>query len=382
MNTKLGRNDRCWCGSGKKYKRCHLDREAQQPLEKQEVLHRFYRTYQEGACLHPNAGTATCAGKTVKAHTIQRNGGLNRIASQGHVYSVLKHGRMFSESRRDPNSKPNRVGIREASTFTGFCALHDNELFAPIEKQPFCRSSKQIALLGYRAICHELYMKDRDLACSDIRRDSDKGKPLGYQQVTQRDNYLRDLGIGKAIKEIDLLKSRYDEVLLEESFDTLGYYVVEFGKAPEVMCSAIHQSTHDFSGNRIHQLGRLGVPADWLTFSLTATDDGGVAVFSWLSDHRKSETVMRTFHEIPDADVPHAIIRFTFEFFENTYFSPEWWDGLKCQVQASLKERQFRDIKGLHGRTDFPRPDECLLDDEIRTVNWPVISRLTSIKDT
>ncbi len=22
---KLGRNDPCWCGSGKKYKRCHLE---------------------------------------------------------------------------------------------------------------------------------------------------------------------------------------------------------------------------------------------------------------------------------------------------------------------------------------------------------------------
>jgi len=25
---KLGRNDPCWCGSGKKYKRCHLDSDA------------------------------------------------------------------------------------------------------------------------------------------------------------------------------------------------------------------------------------------------------------------------------------------------------------------------------------------------------------------
>jgi uncharacterized protein YecA (UPF0149 family) len=24
----LGRNDICWCGSGKKYKRCHLDSDA------------------------------------------------------------------------------------------------------------------------------------------------------------------------------------------------------------------------------------------------------------------------------------------------------------------------------------------------------------------
>ncbi len=26
----LGRNDICWCGSGKKYKRCHLDKDAYQ----------------------------------------------------------------------------------------------------------------------------------------------------------------------------------------------------------------------------------------------------------------------------------------------------------------------------------------------------------------
>jgi hypothetical protein len=26
--AELGRNDLCWCGSGKKYKRCHLDSDA------------------------------------------------------------------------------------------------------------------------------------------------------------------------------------------------------------------------------------------------------------------------------------------------------------------------------------------------------------------
>ena len=34
MSTKLGRNDPCWCGSGKKYKRCHWreDKEKQAAL--------------------------------------------------------------------------------------------------------------------------------------------------------------------------------------------------------------------------------------------------------------------------------------------------------------------------------------------------------------
>ena len=26
---KLGRNDPCWCGSGKKYKKCHMESDAQ-----------------------------------------------------------------------------------------------------------------------------------------------------------------------------------------------------------------------------------------------------------------------------------------------------------------------------------------------------------------
>jgi hypothetical protein len=27
-DVKLGRNDTCWCGSGKKYKHCHLEVDA------------------------------------------------------------------------------------------------------------------------------------------------------------------------------------------------------------------------------------------------------------------------------------------------------------------------------------------------------------------
>ncbi|HFT8046801.1 TPA: SEC-C metal-binding domain-containing protein [Klebsiella pneumoniae] len=27
--AKIGRNDSCWCGSGKKYKKCHLGREKE-----------------------------------------------------------------------------------------------------------------------------------------------------------------------------------------------------------------------------------------------------------------------------------------------------------------------------------------------------------------
>ncbi|KYI87095.1 hypothetical protein AIZ14_16310, partial [Salmonella enterica subsp. enterica serovar Typhimurium] len=36
--VKLGRNDKCWCKSGLKYKKCHLDRDREMPVSKAEAL--------------------------------------------------------------------------------------------------------------------------------------------------------------------------------------------------------------------------------------------------------------------------------------------------------------------------------------------------------
>ena len=371
---KLGRNDCCWCGSGKKYKRCHLNREVQEPLGVQDILDAFNNVYETGDCLHPKANSLSCRGKIVRAHTIQRNGGLNKIAREGHVYNALKHGRLFPVPQWTVGSNPNLVGIREASTFTGFCAKHDNELFAPLEKAPFVGTLEQIGLLGYRAICYELFMKQCDQTIATTQRELDKGTPVVVQRQIQEEIYLHQAGVSKAINELLGLKARYDQILQEGHFENLGYYTVKFNALPEVMCSAVAQATHDFSGNSLHQLGYLDTPASWLTFSLIATDDGGAAVFSWPADHATSEEVIRTLCSLSDEETPHAVVRFIFEFFENTYFSPEWWHTLEKPVQASLMKRQ------LSGPSmKFPRSDECLVDDGIRAVNWPLGYRLTSL---
>ena len=379
--ARLGRNDPCWCGSQKKFKKCHLNRHAQQSLGKQEILERFHSLYEEGNCLHPEAGPIICEGKIIKAHTIQRNGGLNRIARDGHVYSLLKDGRMFDESRWEPASGPNRIGVRQASTFTGFCSRHDNDLFAPLEKVPFDGSPLQVTLLGYRAICYELYMKERELAGSELRRESDREQPILAQVAMWEAHSIFESGVRKAIEELEVLKRLYDQVLFEERFDYFDYYVVQFGQSPEIMCNAIGQATHDFHGRRIHKLGNLTIRSNSLAFSLCATDEGGAAIFSWPTDHEKSRDAIRTLHQLPDAALPHAIIRFMFEFFENTYFSPDWWDNLEIPVQTLLKERQLRDLGDLWEGPKLPRPDDCLSDDGIRIVCWPVVSRVLSTNE-
>ena len=233
--------------------------------------------------------------------------------------------------------------------------------------------------MGYRAICYEFLMKEFNLNLDSFLRDFDRGLPVPFQRIHQEALSVRDSGVNKSIEELHSLKGHYEKMILGKDPAGLGYYVVKFDNTPEVMCSGITQVTHDFQGNKVAELGRLDVPANWLTFSLIATDDGGAAVFSWPDSHDESGKVLTTLNNLSDDEQPHAIIRFVFEFLENTYFSPAWWDGLKKQVQVRLKVRQLRDLTGLLGERDHPRPDDCLADDGVKCVDWPHIRRLTSI---
>jgi hypothetical protein len=36
-NSERGRNDLCWCGSGKKYKRCHMERDDHKKRMKRDA---------------------------------------------------------------------------------------------------------------------------------------------------------------------------------------------------------------------------------------------------------------------------------------------------------------------------------------------------------
>lgn len=145
MSSKFGRNEQCWCGSGKKYKFCHLKRDQEKPVSHQEIVQEFRKAFSKKYCLHPQANSSTCRGKIVQAHSIQRNGGLSLIARNGHVYRFF--GDYSTFVRTSGKIEAELIGLNTASTFTGFCDHHDDVTFAPLEKRPFQPTLEQIFLL-------------------------------------------------------------------------------------------------------------------------------------------------------------------------------------------------------------------------------------------
>ncbi|MFH0772273.1 MAG: SEC-C metal-binding domain-containing protein [Candidatus Omnitrophota bacterium] len=162
---KLGRNEPCWCSSGKKFKKCHYGKEHDAPPTPEELKRLLKETFDKSYCLYSEAESGKCIGKIVKAHTIQRNGGLSKIAQNNHVYRIIP------DSFRKPGMPRcilDSIGIKKASVFTGFCEYHDTQIFKPIEQFLFTGQQEQIFLLAYRPLCKEIFLKRNQFDLTEV----------------------------------------------------------------------------------------------------------------------------------------------------------------------------------------------------------------------
>jgi len=296
--VKFGRNDPCWCGSGKKYKRCHLNRAQAQPATIQEMISTTNKIFGKQYCLHPNAGAA-CNGGIIRAHTIQRNGGLSRIARQGHVYTFVPD--LITLIKTEGHGAPKLTGYKEATTFTGFCASHDNTTFAPIETHPFNSNEQHTFLLAYRAICKELYAKSAQLDLISYQQTLDRGHNPTEQLQIQAFFASLKIGVELGLKNLHAYKIPYDDALQRSDFSQAHYYVIRLANIPDFLCSGAILPEHDFQGRLLQSLSNAHV--DHITFSLVATEAGGAAVFSWLGDSPSGLKLVQSLDMLSDVDI-------------------------------------------------------------------------------
>lgn len=368
---KPRRNGPCWCGSGKKYKKCHLNRVQEAPVAPQEVISEVQKANTK-YCLHPLA-TEDCEGCIVRAHSIQRSGGLARIARDGHVYTVIP---TFGDLlRNDGQITPKLTGVMEATTFTGFCSKHDCTTFKPIESVPFIASHEQCFLLGYRALCRSLYAKKSQDKLLSLQRTLDRGKSEAEQVLYQHYIKAYSAGVGKGLEDLSIHKQEYDKSLLSNDFSRAKYYVIWFDSTPSVLCTGAASPEMDFAGRWVYgpdELGDLKRHCDVLCFTLIPTDVGGAAVFTWLGESEKCSQLADSVADLSDGEIPDAVLRFVFELFEDIAIAPSWWDGLSETHRHAFVRRVNAGV-GLR-----ESGVSCLCDDGIRIASMRVLGRSTN----
>lgn len=355
-NIKLGRNAPCWCHSGKKFKKCHLNREFEKPPSLEEIAKSFEDSKKK-ICVVPKEYHIKCSGKIINAHTVSKSSSLKKIAKDGHVYKILKN---VNESFLNSGSViPKLIGINKASTFTGFCQAHDRELFSPIENRKFVWEPEQIFLTAYRSLIYEWYAKYSVVSMEEFHRKIDAGKPLYAQIKIQREADLNFKGHKLALKELDLYKEKFEEILSGEDYSRINYIGFEFDNYLPIMGSGGFTPVFDLLNRKIQDLSKLDVPAQTLYYSSFSDGIRGMFCLAWLNGlGNVGEEFAKSINGFSNEQVGNVILNTLFVNSENIYLKPEWWDGLSndnknyllwalkdsMNPEAAVKNYRIKDI--------------------------------------
>ena len=221
----LGRNDKCWCGSNLKFKHCHKDREREQPISKGEVIQYEQNMSKREACYAPQELKLECT-NIIKAHTVSKSSGLSDIADNtNHVLGLKQNLVSFQKSKGKLRFE--KIGINKASTFRGFCAKHDKQLFSCFEDISFIGTQEQCTALTYRSVAKEIYAKENALEVAGFIKKMDQGKPLIFQINIQEHNFFYQLGLKAAINELYIIKNDVDSELLSRGTSSYNCLVIE-----------------------------------------------------------------------------------------------------------------------------------------------------------
>ena len=368
---RLSRNDPCWCGSGKKYKRCHLDRETQTPVQPWEADKKLRQAFATKECLAPTSWRNECHGGISRAHTVPKSGSLRRIARNGRVYSFLPPPSLEKRRENQGILVPELLGIHKASTFTGFCARHDSTIFAPLEQQKFYGTSEQCFLLGYRALAREFYTKRAATRLQGLYRDMDEGKTLAEQVQIQAMAQPLNIGLEAGARDTNYYKSIYDDILERRGFNTVRGYIIEFDTVPPVMCSGAVYPEQDFKGVELQDVTDLRNTPDLLCFTSFHGGERGVVTFSWLAESdRTCCAFIESLKAISDRLVTAALLRFFFTHCENVHMKPDWWESLPEETRNAVIERIAVSADPIKARLKA-----VLADDGVAYDPWPIVNR-------
>ena len=326
----MGRNERCWCRSGKKWKQCHAGRERESALPMSALASKFYQiAAQTEFCYHPSAPEG-CSKGIIRAHTIQKRTGLDNIAENGHVLSA-RDGKTGA-SRLDLEL----IGINKASTFRGFCSKHDSDTFRGAENRIDIDKSSAF-LLSYRALCYETYMKTVAVKTLEFLRDHmDRGKQFEAQaEVQERLSYhIHTTRLGEF--EHERLKNFWDAVLNDGGGSEFQWFAIAFEGTIPLVASGTFFPERDFEGKLLQPINAPIGSLALLAFNILPFAGKTFAVFGWLDGKSQNLSFIRSLHQIPHASLASSIVQFAFDTSDNLFVSPTWWKTLVDQPKRFL----------------------------------------------
>ncbi|MCF3194863.1 hypothetical protein [Pseudomonas bubulae] len=293
-------------------------------------LEAIKRQGSKGRCLHFDTGER-CK-EIISAHSIQRMGQLQHIAEDGHVYRM--NGDISTLRKTNGTPVPKRIGIGKASTFLGFCKVHDNALFEPIDNFPLRPTAEQIALYAHRSLCRECFVKENAM---QVLKETIASSNLDDSIREFMSAMLHGTALG--VKGLQYHKNYYDGALRNESFDEFRYISFFSESRCSLQLSGLLYPEFDYLGRTLNDLSDWSSPPGLLTAFTAPTDTGWSFTFAW---HSSSDSTCVPFIQsliecVARGDkLEDLLLRFSISTCENHAIRISWWDGLPESGKQAL----------------------------------------------
>lgn len=314
---KLGRNEKCFCGSGKKYKKCCLgkvdDKEFLQPAKFLENYKNVRKDSRIKQCLYYDH--TNCSERIIGAHSIQNNKILKKISTKGEVY-------MPCPKNDNPFEFMPKWGRKQATVFTGFCGYHDNEIFKTIENEDFDKSEQHIFLYIYRCFAIEYHKKMEVMNMEAILINKLPSRIKGIQ-----DNFS---GFELAKNDLEVCKIEFDNAFLNKKYDILTSIIWEFDKPIKFAASGFTALAEDLDGNKIQDLTDIDSRMKHIFVTIFPEGERSYCIISWL---KSNDTLFDSYKkQLNELDVQRRKIYINNllpVITENITVNPEAWDKLE-----------------------------------------------------
>ncbi len=364
---QIGRNQPCWCGSGRKYKKCHLDRERQIPPSISDGFSAINsaRSASGTECNCPDEIKSECHGNPINSHTIAKSLGLMKIARNGHVLGI-KHDFKTLKSTKGI-LQLGKISVNKISVFPGFCSVHDSSIFKPLESYDFIPTQQQCVLLSYRALARERHAKEAAIGINHFLKTADRGRPLSYQVPLQRILSNYELGLSLAKNDLDNALKEHKKSIISGEYSQFESLAIKFTHFP-ILCSTGHFPSDDWSGKIIQDLTNPSLKADWLTAASLISKDAAWVTFTWLKSSEKIRNFVESLLDNQGKQISDALVKYFFSISENIAVDESWWADLNTKQKEELNLR-IRDGLPIIGGVNkiAPRPGEQ------RTLDTPEI---------
>jgi hypothetical protein len=291
-------------------------------------------------CLWP---FSKCTLPAIRAHSIQNGRVLDALCADGHVVMP----KLNATPKQSPVVTFRKVGRNDASTFTGLCALHDQELFRPIDVAPVdVKSPHHLFLLAYRALFKEVHASRK--AAVDIQTGYVRGAEQGLWPRGQPSPAgmlaVERMAVAYYLHRV---QQEFDQAFAMANWRRLDHQVLTLNVGPTLAVSSMF-STGTYS--------EVLDDDAYVYLNVLPIKDQTVAIFSFLADQRtEAETAYSDVWAATDEHQRWLLSKLVLRKCENLVLAPLLFDTFSAGQRDIIHTYYQRNILDQTFELDDPR---------------------------